>query len=880
MLDAVLHRLRVLFRRNRTGDLDEEIRFHVEQATAAEAAAGHSPAEARRRALIAFSGVERTRERSYEQHPGWWIGSVWQDVRYALRGFRRNKVFAITVIATLALGIGATTAVFSVVDRILFRSLPYAHDDRLVSVGLVAPIEPQEFMLGGSYYEWRDNQKPFVSLTSEIGAAACDLTEERPARLSCASVEESFLPTLGVAPVIGRNFTPEEDAPNGPKVALISYGLWKSRFHLDRNVVGRAVKLDGRSVEIVGVLPEDFEMPRLQAADVLLPEALDVAAQRRADPGRPMWAFARLRPGVSSEQAKARLQPLFDYSLRLAPAPFRKEVHLQVRSLRDRQIQGVRLISWVLAGLVVAVLLIACANVASLMIARSAKRERELAVRAALGASRLRLARQAMTESLVLGVAGAFAGYLFAELLLHLFLLITPQGMPFLDKARIDLRVMSFALLSSILCAILYGLAPALRRPRAQALGSRTGASGARSSFRQWLVVLQIAASTVLLVASALLLRSFRNLQDQELGFQDHHVMTASISLGQSAYPTPENRMAFFQQLIRGLKYGPGVTGLAISDSLPPAGNHHDQVYASIAVAGHPRPVSGTGGTVVWRWVTADYFRTLGIPIVRGRAFSEDELSSKDHFVVLSRLLAGRLFPGSDPVGQRLYLAGGVPGPQNPAYTVVGVAADVKNGGLAGGDQPEYYRLRRNVPEDWEHNAIILLETSLTGDAAEKWVRSQVASIDPTVPVKLQTLSDRVSEVADQPRFETILVSFFALTGLVLAMVGLYGAVAFAVVQRTQEIGVRMALGASKRDILGLVLRSGLRMILWGTASGLLLALAAARTLASLLYKTSPHDLLTFSIVAILMAVVAVAATLVPAASATDVDPMVALRCE
>jgi predicted permease len=880
MLDALLHRLRAVLRRGRASDLDEEIRFHIEQATAVEVEAGYSPAEAHRRALIAFGGVERTREQSYRQRPSWWIESVLQDVRYALRGFGRNKLFALTVVATLTLGIGATTAVFSVVDRILFRSLPYAHDDRLVSVGLAAPIEPQEFMLGGSYYEWRDNQKPFVALTSEIGATACDLTEERPARLSCASVEDSFLPTLGVVPVVGRNFTHEEDAPNGLKVALISYGLWRSRFNLDRNVIGRSIKLDGHSVEIIGVLPEDFEMPRLQTVDVLRPEALDVGAQRRADPGRPMWAFARLKPGVNSEQAKAQLQPLFDYSLKLAPAPFRKEVHLQVRSLRDRQIQGVRLISWVLAGLVVAVLLIACANVASLLIARSAKRERELAVRAALGASLLRLARQSMTEALVLGVAGAFGGYLFAEMLLRLFVLIAPQGMPFLDKARIDLRVPFFLPMLSILSAVLYGLVPALRRPRTQALGSRTGMIGAQSTFRQWLVVAQIAASTVLLVASALLLRSFKNLQNQELGFQDNHVMTASISLGQSAYPTPERQMAFFQQIITSLKYGPGITGLAVSDSLPPAGNHHDQVYASIAVVSRPKLVSGTGGNVAWRWVTPDYFRALGIPIVQGRGFSEEELSSKDHFVVISNLLAGRLFPGNDPVGQRLYLAGSVPGALNPTYTVVGVAADVKNGGLAGGDEPEYYRLRRNMPEDWERNAIILLETRLAKDDAERWVRSQVASIDPTVPVKLQTLSDRVSEVADQPRFETVLISFFAFIGLALAMVGLYGAVSFSVVQRTQEIGVRMALGASRMNILALVLRGGLRMILWGTALGLLLALAVSRTLASLLYKTSTYDLLTFSVVTVLMAVIAVIATLVPATSATGVEPTVALRCE
>lgn len=880
MLKGLLARLRLYFKLDSHTEVDEELQFHVERELESNIARGLEPSEARRLAMVAFGGVEKSREQCREQRPGYWIDTLLQDVRYALRGLKRNPVFTVAVISTLMLGVGTTTAVFSVVDRILFRSLPYSQGDRLVSVGLVAPIEPQEFMLGGSYYAWRDNQKPFVAMTSETGVTPCDLTEERPIRLSCASVEDSFLSTLGVVPIVGRNFTAEEDTPSGPKVAIISYGLWKNRFHLDRNVAGKFISLDGHSVEIVGVLPQDFEMPRLQAANILLPQALDVAAQRRADPGRPMWAFARLKPGVNIGQAKAQLQPLFEYSLRLAPAAFRKEVHLQVRSLRDRQIHDVRLLSWVLFGLVMAVLLIACANVASLLMARGASRERELAVRAALGASRLRLARQSMTESLVLGVAGAVAGYGFAEVLLHLFIMIAPQGMPFLTKTRIDIRIMLFALLSSLLCAVVYGLVSALRRPQVQALGSRTGVISSQSSFRQCLVVVQIAASMVLLVSSALLVRSFRNLQNQELGFQGSHVISASISLGQNSYPTPESQMAFFQHLIRNLGYGPGIRTLAVSDSLPPGGQHHDQVYASLVAEGRPKFTSGTGGNVAWRWVTPDYFRALSIPIVRGRGFSEDELTSKDHFVILSSLLAARLFPGIDPIGQRLHVAGGAPDAQNPLYTVVGIAADVKNGGLAGGDEPEYYRLRRNVSEDWDRNAIFLLETSLEGSGTEKWVQSQISALDPTIPIKLQTMSERVSEMADQPRFETALVSFFALTGLALAMVGLYGLVSFAVVQRTQEIGVRMAMGATRNDILTLVLRSGLRLIVWGTTIGLLLALAASRMIANLLYKTSSHDLLAFSVVTLLMAVIAVVATLVPATSATAVNPTVALRCD
>src|SRR6266567_273755 len=309
MFKRLLTGLRLLLMRPTHREVDEELAFHLEQQTRANVAAGMSAEEARRQAGIAFGGVERAREQCREERPGYFLETLLQDVRYALRGFRRNPVFTLTAVVTLALGIGATTAVLSVVDRILFRALPYAHADRLVSVGLVAPIEPDEFMLGGSYYDWRDNQTPFEAFTSETGVAPCDLTEERPARLSCAGVEASFLPTLGVRPLVGRNFSAEEDRPNAPRVMLISYGVWKSRFGLDPSIVNRLISIDGKPVRVIGVLPTDFEMPRLQAMDVMFPQALDENAQRKADPGRPMWAFARLKPGVTIEQAKAALRP-------------------------------------------------------------------------------------------------------------------------------------------------------------------------------------------------------------------------------------------------------------------------------------------------------------------------------------------------------------------------------------------------------------------------------------------------------------------------------------------------------------------------------------------------------------------------------------------
>jgi predicted permease len=770
--------------------------------------------------------------------------------------------------------------VFSVVDRILFRSLPYGDSNRLVSVGLVAPIEPQEFMLGGSYYEWQDNQKPFTALTSEIGTQPCDLTESNPARLDCARVEGNFLPTLGVSPVIGRNFTANEDRPNGPRVALISYGLWLSRFHLDPGVVGKLIRIDGHTTEIIGVLPKDFEMPRLQAADVLLPQALYVAAERRADPGHPMWAFARLKPGVSIEQAKAELGPLFDYSLRLAPAPFRKEVHLQVRSLRDRQVHEVRLAAWILFGLVMAVLLIACANVTSLLLARGASRERELAVRSALGASRMRLLRQALTEAFTLSAAGAVAGCLFAMLLLRLFVAMAPDGMPFLSKARIDPRILTFALATSLLCAVFFGLLPAMRKAGAEELTGRTRTSMRQAPLRRWLVIAQIAGSMVLLAGGALLARSFWNIEKQSLGLNAENIVTAAISLGQTSYPTPESQMAFYQRLERNLRYGPGIPACAISDSLPPGGFHRDTIYAALRVEGRPALASGTGGTVAWRWVTPEYFRALQIPVVQGQGFTQEELTSNDRFVVLSKSLAGRIFPRQNPLGQHLHLAGGAPAANDPAYTVVGVAADVKNGGLGAGEEPEYYRLRRQRAEDWDRSSVLILKTTLPPATTEAWIRSQVASLDPTVPVEVRTLSERVGKMADRPRFEMLLVAFFACTGLTLAIIGLYGVISFFVVQRTREIGVRMAVGASRADILRLVLANALRLILPGVFLGLVLAFTLSRVLSSLLFNVAPHDPAAFAGVTCLLILVALLASLIPGGAATRVNPTVALRCD
>ena len=872
-------------KRSRQCELDEELRFHLERATEAKIAAGMTTVEARRQALIEFGGVERSREQCHEQRPGWWWGTVAQDVRYALRGFRRNPAFTVTVIATLALGIGATTAVFSVVDRILFRSLPYAHDDRIVSLGLVQSLEKQEFTLGGFFYEWRDNQKPFASVTFEQGTSECNLTETNPVQLHCAAVAQNFLPTLGISPELGRNFLPEEDLPNGPKVALISDGLWLSRYNRDPGVLNKTIDIDEHPVRIIGVLPNNFEMPRLQETDIVRPAAMDIAAQHTVNSGigYPMWAFARLKPGVSVQEAQAEMEPLFLHTQLWIPEQIRKDFHLQVRSIRDRQMQEAYRAAWILLGAVLAVLLIACANVANLFSARGAARERELAVRSALGASRGRLIRQTLTEAFILAIAGAAAGCALAEILLRIFVAIAPTSVPFLAKAQLDPRIVFFTVLISLLCAVLFGIQPALEKPRATVLVNRQVNSRAHLRLRRVLVTVQIVISVVLLSSASLLLKSFWKLEAQNLGIRTRDVLTLHLPLTWARYPSAQAYMDFHLRVEAALRRMPGVTAVGISDSLPPDANswHNGMRYADI-FAGIPSSPAGTGGSVFMRTVTPDYFHVLQIPLIAGRGFTEDERSSSDNPLILSKLLASRLFPGVDPVGQHIQFGMYLPYfvLEKPVYTVVGVAANVKNAGLAGQDDPELYELKNNRPEAWNRHEVIVLETALPASVVGPWVRSQIAQIDPTVPVEIETLEQTVSKLADRPRFETALLGFFAVCGLLMAVIGLYGVIAFMAAQRTQEIGLRMALGATRMDILRLIAGEGVRLIVLGGVLGLGAALAAAQLLKSLLYNVGAHDPLVYAAVALLLVVVALAATLIPARAAMRVEPVVALRIE
>jgi predicted permease len=880
MISELLTRLRFLIFRKRRSELDEEIAFHLEQAIASRIAAGMDSAEARHQALIEFGGIEPAREQCEQQRPGWWIGTVLQDVRYALRGFRRNPLFTLSVLLTLALGIGATTAVFSFVDRILFRPLPYADPSRIVSLGFVHSLERQEFVMGRFYVEWEEDQTPFSALAAQSTMVHnCDLVENDPMQLGCISFEASFLPLFGISPALGRNFQAEEDRPNGPPVVMISYALWKGHYNGDPHILGRVINVDGNQSRVVGVLPKDFQFPTLEAADIVTPFVLDAAIQQKVNGGfgDPERVFARLRPGVSLEQAYAQMQPLFNGDLKWFPPFAKNETHLSIRTLRDREMQEARPVAWILFGFALAVLLIACANVAGLMMASGAGRQREFAVRSAIGASRGRLIRQALTEALVLSIAGGLAGLAIAQALVMVFVRLAPTGIPFISRAHLDLRIAGFAALVTCLCGVISGLATALQKPGLAALNAKASMSRNHAFLRRGLVTAQIAVSIILLTGAALLLRSFTKIEEQNLGMQTGGVLTVKAALPWWRYNTNQKVMDFYLGLESSLRRLPGARAVGMTDSIPPGGWEGAFRYSDLAVQGKPRGVPGIGGTVGGRSVTPDYFRALNIPIARGRNFTDQDRTGDENEVILSRLLAGRLFPDEEPIGKR-FLPDSVRG---RGAIVVGVADNVKNNGLTEQSDPEMYTLRRSVSSDWgENHLMVIVDSAMPVAAIEPWVRSQVSSIDPTIPVEMEPMNQSLNRLADRPRFETTLLGFFALTGLALAVVGLYGLMAFVTTQRRNEIGLRMALGATRGSILRLIVKDGLRMVLVGLAVGLGTALAVSRMLKTLLFQVSVYDPLTYIAVPLLLALVALVAILIPARAGTHVEPAVTLRTE
>src|ERR1035437_5909105 len=811
-----------------------------------------------------------------------WIEHTFQDLRYALRGLRCNPGFTLTAVLAAAIAIGASTAIFSAVDRILVRPLPYRDEARLVSAGMMTPLDSNEFLLADAYFDLRRNPGPFAAVTSfQAGAIECDLTEQSPLRMRCLRLEANFLDTLGVRLAAGRNFSAEEDRPNGPRVAIISHALWRSRFAADPAAIGKTLSIDGTPTRVAGVLPPDFVMPTLTHADILLPEALDEARERS---GRALRVFDRLKPGVTLPQAQSRLQPFFARMLETVPPQFRKEVTLRVRPLRDRQVGDARAASLALLGAVLAVLLIACANIANLLLARAVGRDREIAVRAALGASRFRLVRLALTESLLLAVAGGAAGCGLAFGLLRAFQAIAPEGLPRIEEATVDQRVVLFSAAAAVLSGILFGLFPALRRTEGAVLGSSRTVGPARGWLRGALVTAQIAISVTLLTGAGLLLRSLDNLERLPMGFESDRIITASFVLGRQRYSRDVEQLALFRELEQRLETLPGVSAAAVSDSIPPFGGTRGRPLSTIDVEGRPQRPEGSGGMVAWRYVTPGYFAAMGIPLRRGRPFSQLDRGAGAYSVVLSESLARLLFPGEDPLGKHIQR-----GPQGQWFTVVGVAADARNLGAEKTSWPEYYFVRKAVPDvTWANQepplgwrgAVVVVRTAVDPKLAASSLPGLFASLAPTLPVAISTMRQRLAQGTGRPRFQATLLAAFAAIGVLLAAIGLSGVMSFLVAQRRREIGLRMALGATPGSIVRLTLGFAAR----STAAGLVIggagAYVATRWLRAQLFQVAPGDPRPLAGAVAVLVLVALIAAAGPARRAARVDPGTTLRAE
>jgi predicted permease len=861
---------------------DEELQSHLEMRTKwNQQHLGLTPEQGAELARHQFGGALQIREAIEDLYPGRLMADFLQDLRHVVRLVRSSPGVAVMVVTTIAAGIAAATTVFSIVDPLLFRSLPFRNDKQLVSVGVYAPIDNDEFAMGGMYIQWRDHQTVFSSLTAMRPGTQCDLQLAQTERVPCAAVQQNFLSTLGVATVIGGNFTGPEDRPNAPRTMLISDRIWRGYFGSQPNVVGRVVKLDDGWTRIIGVLPSDFVLPQGSDVDVLLAAQLDERVLH--DPASTVFlrAFARLKPGVSIEQATHRMRSLFNTSIQTTvPAEVRREVRPVIRSVRDRIVQDAKLASRMLLGAVALLLLMTCLAVTNLLLARAHAKRNETAMRAALGASRNRLVRQSLTETLLLALAGGVTGFLLSWACIRLLVHAAPGGFLELQKAHADMRALLFSGAATILATVMSGLLPALRTPESSGLVNWRITPSGTAQLRQVLTSLQLACSLVLLTGALMFVRSLSRLESQQPGFSENHLTAISLRLPRGHYATPQRRIGFDDQLAASLRALPGIESVALSDSIPPAGSALARPLSNIKVAGRP-PLTGATGMVVLRYVTPDYFRTLQIAILRGRTFTDAEQHQAERSVVVSESLARRLFPSGDAVGGQVSLNGGT-----SWVSIIGMVSDVKNNGMTVPASPEYYLLRNTRDVSAPQNqrvgltTVAFVRSNLDIATLSHWFQREISAIDPAVTVSYQGMPERLHHLSDRPRFMTLVLLIFAGVSVLLAAGGLYGVVAFLVSSRTREIGVRAALGATRRDILLMVQRQTLVYAGTGIVAGVCGSWALAGLVRALLFETSPHDPVVLGSGALCLFTVTLLAALRPSWNATRVDPGRALRVD
>jgi putative ABC transport system permease protein len=884
LLNVLSDRLRALRGREAVlGDIDEELRLHLEMEAAANVERGMPPEEARRAALRTFGNFDSVRERAYEVRGGGLLETFLQDVRYAGRTLAKRPGFTAVAALTLALGVGANTAIFSVVEAVLLRPLPYRHAGRVVMVwesylpngGKRNVISPANFL------DWRDQAKSFDEMAAfvdqTLGLTGAGEPEEVPAQL----VTPNLFALLGVNPELGRAFLPEDvKAGERPNVAILSHGLWQRRFGGAPDVLGRTLSLNGRPVSVVGVMPPGFKWfvkensHSGKPADLWLPFALD-PYRDRTQAGRFAQAVGRLAPGVPIEKAQAEMDTI---ARRLASqyVDYDKGWSVILVPLRDQLAGEIRPALLVLLGAVGFVLLIACVNVANLLLARAAGRHKEIAIRSAMGAGRRRIVRQLLTESLLLSLLGGALGLLLSLWSVRALVALSPENLIGEGEVGLDLPVLAFTLGASLLTGILFGLAPALEASRVKLNeslkeSSRGNAGSSRGRrLRDALIAAEVGLALVLLVGAGLMVRSFVRLQAVDPGFDARNLLTLRVALPTVKYPDDAKVNLFFRQAVASLRTLPGVRAASAVSELPFASLG---TATSFTIEGRPAPDPGERLGTDLRVVDEEYFRTLKIPVLAGRTFTPQEELEDRKVCVINQAMARAYFPGESPLGKRVIV---VMSPNPSPTEIVGVVGDARYGKLEGDLRPMVYW----TPAQLTYNSMaLILRTQGDPEDLAGPARRAIQAIDKNQPVAdVRTLESWISESVARTRFGTLLLGAFALLALTLAAVGIYGVMSHSVVQRQNEIGVRMALGARAGDVLWLVIRQGLARVLVGVGLGLLGALALTRVLASLLYGVSATDPLTFLSLALLLTAVSWIACYIPARHAARVDPLIAMR--
>jgi putative ABC transport system permease protein len=806
------------------------------------------------------------------------------DVRYAARMLAKSPAFTAVAVLTLGLGIGANAAIFSVVNAVLLRPLPFPEPERLVAVWTPQPKRSSAIRGSSSYpdfADFRDQSTSFEALAAFRQRGYTLSTRNGAERVAGGRVSWSLLSVLGVAPPLGRDFTAEDDRLGGPRVALLAHGLWQRRFAADPGIIGASITLDGEPHIVLGVLPAGFRFDfDLNTAELFTPLTLDGKDAIEERGQHYLRIVGRLKPGTTSEQARAELAAV---AARLEQAYPRSNTGrtASVVPLHQEVVGDVRRGLLVLLGAVALVLLVSSANVANLLLVRATEREREVAVRSALGASRGRLGRQFLTESVLLALLGGGLGLLFAFWGVAALVALAPADLPRAADIGVDGRVLGATLGVSLLTGLLFGSVPSLRGSRvrlAEALseGGRGSAGPGRQRVRNALIVTEVALAVVLLVGAGLLLRSLGRLLDVDPGFRSEGVLTANLRLPDARYEKPEQVMAVYDRLLPRLASLPGVTAAGAGMPLHFGG---DIWVTGFVRRDRPEPPPGDRQHAHYKAVTPGYLEALGIPLVAGRLIADADRRGAPRVVVVSRALAHRLYPDEDPVGRPVAFGVGFDdADEDVTWRIVGVVGDTAVSSLDVEPPPQFY-----VPlfqQPWGYPSLVLRTAGNPRPLIEA-VRREVQAIDSELPVfEAHTLGELTAASVAQRRFQTRLLAAFAAVGLLLAAVGLYGVMAVSVGQRTREIGIRIALGAERRGVIRLVMGQGLGLVLLGMALGLAGAAAFSRVLAGLLFRVGATDPVTFAVVPALLAATALAASYLPARRATRVDPLVALRCE